>query len=113
MWESSGSWMIPCAISAGAGWFSIVLRRGEDLGDVDRVDPRSLPVQRSSYVHEARVVRRGAVLGSGVEHAADLVREHGHRGVSVLHGERAPETAALLGVRQLDEVDSPHPAEQP
>ena len=49
----------------------------------------------------------------GVEDAADLVAEHGHRRVGVLDGERAAEPAALLGPGQLDQVDPPDRPQQP
>ena len=42
-------------------------------------------------------------LGPGLPHVPRLVRPHRHRGVRVLHRERPPEAAALLGVRQVDE----------
>ena len=87
--------------------------RGEDLGEVDRIDPGALAMKGAADVHEARVIGRGAVLGPGVEHAADLVREHGHRRIGVLDGERAAEAAALVGVLELDQVDPPDLAEQP
>ena len=48
-----------------------------------------------------------------VEHAAQLVGEHRHRGVGVLDRERAAEAAALLGLGQLDEVDPAHGPQQP
>ena len=88
-----------------------VLGRGEDLGEVDRAHPGALAMQGAADVHQARVVGRRAVFGAGVEHAADLVGEHGHRRVGVLDRERAAEPAALLGPRQLDQVDPPDLAE--
>ena len=85
----------------------VVFGRGEDLGEVDRPHPGALAVQGAADVHQARVVGRGADLGPGVEHAAELVAEHGHRRVGVLDGERPAEAAALLGPGQLDQVDPP------
>ena len=61
--------------------------------------PVPLAAQRAADVHEAGGVRRGADLGAGRQHVADLVGEHRHRGVGVLQGEGAAEPAALLAPR--------------
>jgi hypothetical protein len=70
-------------------------------------------VQRPADVHQARVVRRDADLGTRAKDRAQLVAEHGHRGVGVLDCERAAEAAALVGPRQLDQVDPAHRPQEP
>jgi hypothetical protein len=84
-----------------------------ELGQVDRADAGTLPPERAADVHQARVVGRGADLGAGVEHVAQLVGEHRHRRVGVLDRERPAEPAALLGLLDLDEVDALDRAQQP
>ena len=58
--------------------------------------PGALAPQRAADVHQARVVGRRADLRAGVEHVAQLVGEHRHRGVGVLDRERPAEAAALV-----------------
>ena len=48
-----------------------------------------------------------------VRHVARLVGAHRHRGVGVLHRERAAEAAALLGARQVHQVEPAHRSQQP
>ena len=55
----------------------------------------ALAPQRAADVHQARVVGRRADLRARVEHVAQLVGEHRHRGVGVLDRERPAEAAAL------------------
>ena len=74
---------------------------------------RARVAQAAADVHQAGVVGRGADLGAGVEDAPQLVGQHRRRRVGVLDREGAAEAAALLGVRQLDEVDAAHRAQQP
>ena len=69
--------------------------------------------ERAADVHQARGVDRRADLGARVEHAAQLVGEHRHRGVGVLDRERAAEAAALARPVELDQVDPAHGAQQP
>ena len=71
-----------------------------------RAHAGALAPQRAADVHQARVVGRRADLGARVEHVAQLVGEHRHRGVGVLDRERAAEAAALARALELDEVDA-------
>src|SRR5581483_3003922 len=49
---------------------------------------------------------------AGRDDRVELVREHGRRDLRVLDREHAAEAAALLGARQLDELDVAHRAKQ-
>ena len=62
--------------------------------------PARWRAQRAADVHQARRVDRGADLRARVEHVAQLVAEHRHRGVRVLDRERAAEAAALARLVQ-------------
>jgi hypothetical protein len=64
-------------------------------------------------VHEAGPVRRDENLGAGLPDVTHLVGAHGDGHVGVLDRERAPEAAALLGVRQVDQGEPADGAEQP
>ena len=75
----------------------LTLLRRQDLGQVHRPHAGPLAPQRAADVHQARVVHRRADLGARVEHAPQLVAQHGHRRVGVLDRERAAEAAALVG----------------
>ena len=59
-------------------------------------------------VHQAGVVAGDQHLGAGLADVAGLVGAHRHRGVGVLHRERAAEAAALLGARQVDQAQPAH-----
>ena len=75
--------------------------------------PDRCRVQRAADVHQARVVRRAQHLGPAAADRRHLVRADRRRHVGVLHRERAAEPAALLGVRQVGQVQAPHRAQQP
>ena len=75
--------------------------------------PRAAAGKAAADMHEARVVARRDDLRPGVEGAAQLVGEHGHRDVGVLDGEGAAEAAALRGLGQLDQVDAAYRPQQP
>ena len=87
--------------------------RGQDLGQVHGPGPGLQPGQAAADMHQAGAVPRRAHLGPGVQHAAHLVGQHGGGGVRVLDRERAAEAATGVGVRQLDQVDPGHVAQQP
>ena len=79
-----------------------------------RPHARALPAQAAADVHEARVVGGGAHLGAACRaRARSLSASIADRRVGVLDREGAAEAAALGRVRQLDEVDAAHGAQQP
>src|ERR687898_862397 len=85
---------------------------GEYLGEMHGFDPCAKAAESAADVHQARVVPCRADLGLGVEDAPDLGREHRGGGVRVLDREGPAEPAALLGLGELYEVDTPHVAQQ-
>jgi hypothetical protein len=91
----------------------VASRGGENLGQVDRPDAGPHPRQAAADVHQAGGVAGGAQLGTGGQHVAHLVSQHGCRSVGVLERERAAESAALVGGGQLDQVQPAHVPQQP
>src|SRR5829696_2240041 len=91
---------------------AFLLRAREDLGEVDGPHARASALEAAADVHQARVVAGGTDLGARVQDVAQLVREHRRGGVGVLHGEGAPEAAALPRLSQLHEVYAPDGAQQ-
>ena len=81
----------------------LILGGCQDLGEVHGADARVETREAAADVHEARVVAHDEDLGARGHHVGDLVREHRGGGLGVLHGEGAAETAADLGVGQVDE----------
>ena len=79
-------------------------RSGCPVCSRDRPPPMCIRQELSPAVHTSAWV---------VQHAAHLVGQHGGGGVRVLDRERAAEAAAGVGVRQLDQVDPGHVAQQP
>ncbi len=88
-------------------------RRRQDLGVVHRFRSRAAPGQAAADVHQARVVGGGEHLGARTLDRFALVGEHRAGDAGVLQRERAAEPAALLGARQLDQLDPAHLAQQP
>jgi hypothetical protein len=86
---------------------------GQDLGQVHHADAGARVAQAAADVHQAGVVGGGADVGAGVDDPPQLVGQHRRRRVGVLDREGAAEAAALLGGRQLDEVDAAHRAQEP
>ena len=116
------SWVSSSAALAATGNFGIPtkvpvmtcpFRRGQDLGQVHHAYAGPLAGQRPADVHQAAVVAGDQHLRAGLAHVAGLVGDHRHRGVGVLDREGAAEAAALLGPRQLDEVEAAHRLQQP
>ena len=50
----------------------VLLGAGKNLGDVNGLHARELPMQRAAEMHQATVVERGAILGVGREHVVQL-----------------------------------------
>ena len=81
----------------------LILGGCQDFGEVHGADARVEAGKAAADVHEAGVVAHDQDLGARGHDAGDLVCEHGGGGFGVLHGEGAAETAADLGVGQVDE----------
>lgn len=77
-------------------------------------DTRSaaLPRQQTTDVRKARIIAGNKEFGAGFTCRPSLVVAHRHRGVRVLHREGATETAAMLGVGKLDELDTAYRFQQ-
>ena len=91
----------------------VVLRRGQDLGQVDGPDPGPQPGQAAADMHQAGTVPSRAHLGPGGQHVAHLVGQHSRRSIGVLQREGAAEPAAHLGIRQFHQVQATDLAQQP
>ena len=74
--------------------------------------PAYLPVHRAAQVHQATIVERRAVLGVGGEHILQLRGQHCRRNFAILHGKRPAESAATVQVRQRNQFQSAHLAQQ-
>ena len=81
----------------------LVLGGCQDFGEVHGADAGVEAGEAAADVHEAGVVAHDEDLGARGHDVGDLVREHRRGGFGVLHGEGATETAADLGVGQVDE----------
>ena len=81
----------------------LVLGGCQDFGEVHGADAGVEAGKAAADVHEAGVVAHDEDFGARGHDVGDLVREHGGGGLGVLHGEGAAETAADLGVGQVDE----------
>ena len=81
----------------------LILGGCQDFGEVHRADARVEAGEAAADVHEAGVVAHDEDLGARGHDVGDLVREHRGGGLGVLHGEGAAESAADLGVGQVDE----------
>ena len=78
--------------------------RGQHLGEMDGTHVRASAAQPAADVQQAGRIARAHRVRPARDHAVELRVEHRRRHVGVLDGERATESAALLGVRQLDEL---------
>ena len=63
------------------------------------------PPQAAADVHQARAVAGADAVRARRDDRRQLLVEHRRRDVGVLDGERAAEAAALLGLREVDELE--------
>ncbi len=75
-------------------------------------DSRTHSTQGAADLHEAGGVGSRHHFGTGIQHRAQLVTQHGDAGVGVLDRESSPEATALTSIGQLYQVDPLHRAQQ-
>ena len=73
---------------------------------------RAVPCQDAADVHQARPVAGDQHLRAARAHGGRLVLPHRGGGVGVLDREGAPEPAALVGAREVDQLEPAHRAQE-
>ena len=87
-------------------------RAGQHLGHVVHRQRDALAPREPVEVHEAGHVGGHDRLGAVRREVAQPVAPHLHRHRRLGHRERPAEPAALVGARQIDQLEPPHRAEQ-
>ena len=81
---------------------------GKNAGHMDGVEALLLPMQRSTQVHQATIIKRRAVRGVGGKYISKFGIEHCRGNFGILDGKRPTESAAPLQVRERNEFKSTH-----